>query len=163
MYNQYLTVKTGKNGAGVFTSVEIPAGVPIIEVTGQVYAEEKLPDPNDPALIQVGPNIYIGPSGTIDDYIGHSCNPNCLLRAVGSRAIIHSMYVIRAGSEITFDYSTSSTDTLDKWQMNCNCGSVNCRKVISGLQYLDENLQAEYKKKGMIPLFLTHPIFTKRY
>jgi hypothetical protein len=73
------------------------------------------------------------------------------------------MYVIRAGSEITFDYSTSSTDTLDKWQMNCNCGAVNCRKVISGLQYLDESLKEEYKKKGMIPLFLTHPIFLKRY
>jgi hypothetical protein len=163
MYNKHLVVKPNKTGVGVFTTVEIPAGEPIIEVTGQVYTEEKLPDPNDPALIQIGPNIFIGPSGTIDDFIGHSCSPNCLLRAVGNRAIIYSMYVIRANTEITFDYSTSSTDTLDKWQMNCNCGAFNCRRVISGYQYLDENLKEEYKKRGMIPLFLTNPIFLKRY
>ena len=163
MYNQFLKIKTSKTGAGVFTSVNIPAGVPIIEVTGQIYTEEKLPNPNDPALIQVGPNLFIGPSGTIDDYIGHSCDPNCLLRAVGTRAIIFSMYLIKAGSEITFDYSTSSTDTLDKWKMDCNCGAANCRKVISGLHYLDEKQKEEYKKKGMIPLFLTDPIFLKRY
>lgn len=163
MYNQYLKVKPSKWGVGVFTSVEIPANVPIIEVTGQVYTEDKLPDPNDPALIQVGPYIYIGPSGTIDDYIGHSCNPNCLLHIGGKRAIVYSMYVIKAGSEITFDYSTSSTDTLDKWQMNCQCGEYNCRKVISGLHYLDEATQTKYKEKGMIPIFLTHPIFLKKY
>jgi hypothetical protein len=163
MYNQYLKVQPSKMGSGVFTSVDIPANVPIIEITGQIYMEDKLPDPNDPALIQVGPNLFIGPSGTVDDYIGHSCNPNCLLHIAGKRAILYSMYVIKAGNEITFDYSTSSTDTHDKWKMNCNCGEYNCRKVISGLHYLDENIKAKYKEKGMIPLFLTNPIFLKNY
>ena len=163
MYNNYLKVKPSKTGAGVFTSIEIPANVPVIEITGDVFTEDKLPDPNHPALIQIGTNVFIGPSGTVDDYINHSCNPNCLLHIVGNRAIIYSMYVIKAGSEITFDYSTSSTDTLDKWQMECKCGSFNCRKIISGLHYLDDSLKEEYKERGMIPTFISNPIFMKRF
>jgi hypothetical protein len=136
MYNQYLKVQPTKKGMGVFTTVDIPANVPIIEITGKVYTESELPDPTDSVITQVGPNIYIGRSGTIDDFIDHSCNPNCLIHCIGNRAIIYSMHVITAGNEITFDYSTSSTDTLDSWNMKCQCRNPNCRKVISGFQYL---------------------------
>lgn len=162
MYNQYLKVQPTKTGSGVFTTVDIPANVPIIEITGQIYIYEQLPDPNDQVVTQVGPNIYIGRSGTIDDHIAHSCNPNSLLHCVGNRAIIYSMYVIKAGNEITFDYSTSSNESLDSWKMHCKCGDPNCRKVISGFQYLEAKLQEEYKEKGVAALFLTHPIFMKR-
>lgn len=162
MYNQYLKRQPNKIGQGVFTTVDIAANVPIIEVTGTVYAEQDLPNPNDPSLLQVGPNTFIGPSGTVDDHINHSCNPNCMVHIVGNRAIVYSMYLIKAGTELTFDYSTSSTDTRDKWNMKCKCDSHNCRENISGYQYLDVKLQEEYKQRGMIPLFLTHPIFMKR-
>jgi hypothetical protein len=162
MFKQYLTVKDCKTGKGVFTSIEIPANVPIFEVTGNIYAEKDLPDPNHPALLQVGPDTFIGPSGAFDDYINHSCDPNCSMYVVGNRAIVYSLYVVPAGSELTFDYSTTSTDTHDKWKMDCLCGSHKCRKVISGYHYLDTSLQEEYKKKGMIPLFITVPIFLKR-
>lgn len=159
MYKQYLKVQPSRTGNGVFTTIKIPAKVPVIEVTGDVYAEKNLPDPNHPALLQVGHDSFIGPSGDVDDYINHSCDPNCRVHIVGNRAILYSLYDIPAGHEITFDYSTSSTDTLDKWKMDCQCGKFNCRKVISGLQYLDPQLLEEYKKKGMIPLFLANPRF----
>ena len=80
---------------------------------------------------------------------------------MGNRAILYSLYVIPAGAELTFDYSTTSTDTLETWKMTCACGSHKCRKAISGYQYLDPTLQEEYKKKGMIPLFITTPMFQK--
>jgi uncharacterized protein len=161
MYKQYLSIKPAKNGYGVFTSIEIPAAVAILEVTGTIYAEQDVPDPTNPYLLQVGPNVFIGPSGTFDDFINHSCDPNCRVRISGNRAIIFSLYVIRAGMELTFDYSTTATDTLEKWQMNCNCGSVKCRKVISGFQYLPTSLQEEYKGKGMLPLYITSSILRK--
>jgi SET domain-containing protein len=161
MYKQYLKVKTSKNKSGVFTSVRIPKGVPVIEVTGDVHPEHQLPDPNHPALLQVGPNIFIGPSGDVDDYINHSCDPNCKLQIAGSRAILFSLYDIPAGGEITFDYSTSSTDTLDTWKIECKCGSNKCRKVISGLQYVDPAVIEDYKKRGILPMFMTVSIFQK--
>jgi hypothetical protein len=161
LFKPYLKVSTSKTGKGVFTSVKIPAKTPVLEVTGDLFTA-KTADHNHPALLQVGSDTYIGPSGSVDDYVNHSCNPNCLLHIVGNRAILFALYDIPEGAEITFDYSTSSTDTLDTWKMECQCGDVNCRKVISGLQYLPVEQIEEYKKRGMIPLFLSHPTFMRK-
>src|SRR5579885_670688 len=164
MYNSHLVVKPCKTGMGVFTTMEIPANTPIIEVSGNLYLEKDLPDPTHPALLQVGPNLFIGPSGSTDDYINHSCDPNCWMYVAGNRAILFSLYVIPKGAELTFDYSTTATDTLEKWKMDCSCGSSKCRKVISGFQYLDPSLQEEYKKKDLVPLYIKYPnMFQKRF
>lgn len=160
MYKQYLKVGPSKTGQGVFTSIKIPAGSPVIEITGDVFSTETV-DHNHPAVLQVNSKNYIGPSGGVDDYINHSCNPNCLLHCVGNRAIIFSLYDIPADTEITFDYSTSSTDSLDSWKMDCLCSDPNCRKVISGFQYLSPEKVKEYTEKGMIPLFLRKLDFAK--
>lgn len=157
MYKQYLKLDNSK----VITTIDIPADTPIIEVTGKIYVEKDLPPENE-MFFQVGPNIFIGLSGDFDDNIRHSCNPNCMLHVVGNRAIIYSIYNILSGTELTVDYSTSSTDTHDTWKMECKCGSVNCRKIISGYHYLDSSTKEMYNKKGMIPLFITHPIFMKK-
>lgn len=164
MYKQYLKVKPSKNGigSGVFSTIKIPADVPILEVTGDLHTEESLPDPNHPAILQIGPNLFFGPSGDVDDYINHSCNPNCMLHIIGNRAILYSLYVIPADTELTFDYSTTSTDSLDKWSMNCLCGSSNCRKVISGFHLLSDNIKQDLKAKGMVPMFITNPIFMRK-
>jgi uncharacterized protein len=159
MLNKSLKVLASKTGKGVFTSVDITANTPIIEFTGTIYKTSELPDPNHPAILQVGQDTFIGPSGAADDYINHSCNPNCLLKVLGNRAILHSMYFIKAHSELTFDYSTTSTDTHEIWKMTCQCGQFNCRKVISGYQYLDENTKSGMLKKGMIPMFMTSTLF----
>jgi len=160
MYKQYLKVGSSKTGQGVFTTIKIPAKQPVIEVTGDVFSNETA-DHNHPALLQVSSNLYIGPSGGPDDYINHSCNPNCFLHCIGKRAILFSLYDIPADTEITFDYSTSSTDNLDKWKMDCLCGDPNCRKVISGFQYLSPEKVKEYTEKGIVPMFLRNLDFAK--
>jgi hypothetical protein len=157
MYKDYLEVRPCKTGQGVFTTIQLPANVALFEVTGNVYEEKDLPDPNHIALLQVGHNTFIGPSGDLDDYINHSCDPNCHMTVVGNRAICYSLYIIQAGAELTFDYSTTATDTHDKWKMDCSCGSHKCRGTISGAQYLSPSIWEEYEKKGMLPLYITHP------
>jgi hypothetical protein len=161
MFSQYLKVAKSKIGDGVFTSIEIPANQPIAEATGQIYVQQDLPDPTDPYLLQVGPNVFLDISGPLR-FINHSCDPNCRFMVVSNRAILYSLYVIPANTELTFDYSTTSTDTYETWKMDCVCGSNKCRKVISGYQYLDPSLIEEYKKKGMLALFITFPVFHKR-
>ena len=161
MFKQYLKITDSKTaGQGVFTTIEIPADIPVAEATGQVLVEKDSVNPVDPYLLQIGPNIFLNISGTLR-FINHSCDPNCRFHIMGNRAILYSLYVIPTNAELTFDYSTTSTDTLESWQMKCSCGSHKCRKTISGYQYLDATLQEEYKKKGMIPLFITTPIFQK--
>jgi hypothetical protein len=161
--NQHLIVKDSKTGGkGVFTTIQLPAKKPIIEWVGKFYTQDTLPNPKDPNVMQVGPNTYLGPSGGLDDYINHSCNPNCSVQVVGGRAILYAMYVIPMGNELTFDYSANSTDTLDTWQMKCKCGSYNCRQLISGFETLSPALQEEYKKKGMVALYITNQIIQKQ-
>ena len=157
MYKTYLEVKDCKAGKGLFSTVSIPANKMILEVTGPVLLDREVPDMNHPALLQVGPNTYIGASGDVDDYINHSCDPNCKMHVVGNRAFLYSLYVIPAGAELTFDYSTTSTEALDSWQMKCTCGSNKCREVISGSQYLSPELIENYTEKGMLPLYILEP------
>ncbi len=156
-----LEVKQTKTGMGVFTKNTIAANQPILEFTGGIIPASKV-DWDPSYYLQINHNRFMGPSGAMDDYVNHSCDPNCLVHIVGNRAILYSMYVIKAGTELTFDYSTSSTDTMDVWKMNCKCGSYKCRGVISGIQYLPEALRKEYEKKGMLPMFITMPTFIQK-
>lgn len=157
MFKQYLKVVPVKNGNGVITTVQIPSGVPIVELGGDIFTSQTMPDPS--VAIQIGTDLFLGASGGTDDFLNHSCVPNCSLQVLGKRAILYSLYVIAEGSELTFDYSTTSTDTLDTWKMDCNCGEYACRKVISGLQYLSSEQIKEYTDKRMLPLYLTNPVF----
>lgn len=159
MYNQHLKIKPSKNGKGVFTEIKIPANSAILEFGGSFHDNKSPPGPD---VLQVGPNIYLSPSGNIGDKVRHSCNPNCYLHIVGGRAFLYSLYVIIANTEITFDYSTNSTDAKSDWQIQCTCGSFNCRKVISGFSYLTDEQKEDYKKRGLLPLFMTHNIFMKK-
>lgn len=161
MYTDYLKVKPSKKGMGkgIFTEINIPEKTLILEVTGEIHTKSSMPDPQHPAWCQISPTLYIGPSGSYDDYINHSCEPNSYLSVVGRRAILYSMYLIRADSEITIDYSATSTHSLDEWQMSCACGSYKCRKIISGYQYLDSGIKKYYESKNIIPLYLTNPMF----
>lgn len=158
MYDTYLKRAKSKIGKGVLTTANIPAGVPILEFGGDIFTDATLKHETGQTL-QIGNNLHLGPSGKIDDYINHSCSPNCSLHIVGNRAFLYSLYAISADSEITFDYSTSSTDNVGEWKMECRCQSPNCRKIISGFQHLDPKLQEEYRKCGLVPLFMRHVAF----
>lgn len=158
MIKEYLYNKNSRNGTGVFCSINISINSPICELPSNLVDQ----DGYDPGLItEVGPKMYSGPTGDIIDYFNHSCNPNLRLNVVGKRAIFYSVKEIRAGTELVWDYSTTSTDTKDEWSMNCNCGSFNCRKIITGWESLPEDVKNFYKLKGMFPLFISHPIFNR--
>ena len=160
MYKEYLKIKPNNVGKGVYTTVQIPANVPVLEFRGPLLAPEAVTEPDK--SLQVGPFHYLGPSGDVDDYVNHSCRPNCYVHATGKRAVLYSLYLIQPGSELTYDYSTTSTDTSDTWQMNCKCGEQNCRQVISGHQTIDWDTWQSHKDKGILPSYITNPELFKR-
>jgi hypothetical protein len=164
LYNQYLQTVFINNRKGVITNIDIPSDIPICEFNGTIYTDEQLKTMSDIVddVLQIGPNTFIGPSGNVTDHIRHSCNPNCIIKIAGYRAILYSLYVIKANSEISFDYSTSSTDDHNTWKLNCTCGSFNCRKIISGFYTLPVELQKEYKDKNIAAPFIKTPIFLKK-
>lgn len=147
-----------KVGDKVIVTTTIPAECPILEFKGDIFKKETLKHGQE-QILQIGPDIYLGPSGEIDDYIRHSCNPNCLIHIIGNRAILYSMYKIIEGMEVTFDYSTTCDDDYSN---NCNCGEFRCRKKIENVKSLREEDLQNYNKFGAIPLYLTSKVFQRK-
>ena len=163
MFKQYLKIQDGKLGKGLYSLVRIPADTSIIELTGPILLDRELPTDKDHSeYLQIGVNTFLGPSGDVGDFINHNCDPNCKLHVVGNRAILFSLYVIPAGTELNVDYSATSTDTTDTWQMDCKCGSNKCRKIISGHHYLSPETKEKYINKNMLPLYIMRPELIKK-
>ncbi len=165
MYNQYLRIRP--NNDGVYTIIDIPANVPILEFIGDIKTDKEIKGHMDvDKYLQMGPDLFLSPVEAINGhhFMSHSCDPNSMLYIVGNRVIVYSLYVIPANHNITYDYSTSSTDTYDSWKMDCVCGSYKCRKIISGYQYLNDEIKSDYEKRGMVPMFISMPnLFSKRW
>jgi hypothetical protein len=145
-----LVVRKGTHGRGVFTDAPIVAETRIIQFTGPLlrYAETT---PQTYAL-QVGPDMYIGESGGLDDIFNHSCEPNSGMRIDGIRADLYAIRDIAAGEEICFDYSTTLDE--DDFTMPCVCGTPSCRKIIRDGKYLPEETWQRYLRLGILPEYV---------
>ena len=118
-------------GRGVIALRDFKAGDTLLEFKGKLCALDQLPKPEDKEsdyYLQIGPNLFIGPSGEVDDYVNHSCRPNCDIQVVGTRAFLIARHAIIVGEELTFDYA--STMYNDPWTMKCKCGYPECRQII---------------------------------
>lgn len=72
--------------------------------------------------------------------INHSCNPN-----VGSKQDYFTMVAMRdikKGEELTYDYVMTDAGNYD---MECFCGSKNCRKRVTGTDWMIPEIQNRYK------------------
>lgn len=152
-YHHNLKLIDTPSGKGISTSADIEPNTVLFEFKGDIHTRKTL-NVDSPYYLQIGEDKYLGPSGDLDDYINHSCNPNCYLYIVSNRAFLKSLYLIKSGSEITFDYSTSSTESSDEWTMKCNCNTVGCRKNISGYNSLSAEQKKTYEELRMIPSYL---------
>ena len=73
-------------------------------------------------------------------YGNHSCGPNLWMK---DAVTVIARRDIQRGEEITIDYAmfTVSPD----WSMECNCGSMLCRRVVTGNDWKLRELQERYK------------------
>ena len=94
----------------------------------------------------ISKKIHLDPGESIFRYLNHSCNPNTAI--VGKKTLI-ALKKIKQDEEITIDYSMTDADPL--WEMNCSCGSVNCRKVIKSIEHLPKDVF--YKHMPNIPKY----------
>ncbi len=85
------------------------------------------------------------------EYMNHSCDPNTW--CVDDETLVASRE-IQLGEEVTFDYATSA---ISPWfgtpDWLCECGTANCRQVITGRDCLDSEFQQRYR--GHLPSWVT--------
>jgi SET domain-containing protein len=77
---------------------------------------------------------------SIEWYMNHSCNGNIGFNANGDFVAIKD---IKKDEELTYDYALAESN--QKFSMKCNCGSSNCRHLITGNDWKD----SEFRKKNL--------------
>lgn len=142
--------RAGRKGRGVFTARAVAAGDPLFPFEGPRLRREEVVD--FARAIQVGADLYLGPSGRIDDYVNHSCDPNAGVRRRGETIELFALRDILAEEEITFDYST--TMLTDPTRFTCRCGSRLCRHEVTPFRELPETTRRRYLNRGWVPAFV---------
>jgi len=147
----------GKNhyGKAVFAARNYAVGDVICQFTGETFDRSEIPKKyqgeND-RFVQVGKDIFLGPSGDVDDLINHSCDPNAGLKFTKAGILLVAIKKIKMGEEIFWDYSTTLFD--NNWKMLCSCNTKKCRRVVSDFILLDKKIQRKYYDLGILPPYI---------
>lgn len=114
--------------------------------------EEENVEKNHSHASQMGEFRHALHAGLISK-VNHSCNPNCgiKLNASGAHDFV-AMKPIQSGQEITFDYAMRNY-IIEYFPKSCCCGSINCRKTITGWQDLPDSFKSSYS--GFVAPYLT--------
>jgi len=137
--------RTSNKGLGIFAIRDIKKDEIITEFSGPVVTIPEfdgIPDEVVNHLFNIGVDKYImarEPAVRTN----HSCDPNAgIVRDV----FLVAMRDIKAGEEVTFDYSMIIADA---WVMECQCGSDLCRKTIG--KYVDLPTEVKQRHLGYTP------------
>ncbi len=134
-----------EGGYGVFAVGKIKTGELISLWGGRIVPKEIL-DPAMPRftqrVLQVDEDLYIltAEEAEPNDCFNHSCEPN--LGFFGQIGLV-AMCDIEAGEELMFDYAMSDGEPYDEF--DCYCGSLNCRKKITGNDWKLSELWEKYQ------------------
>ena len=122
---------SGINGKGYFAAVKLSLRRKIGEFTGERIsnreAARRVARGGKVMICEVddGWSIDASRGGNETAFINHSCAPNCFSRVTRGRLLFFALREIRAGEELTLDYSPSQHPGLP-----CTCGADNCRGVV---------------------------------
>lgn len=150
--NDFIIKNTSDKGKGLFSTVHFDKNQILFKFIGN--AQEYIKPPPDPNLLQIGTNLYLDIGKHFSLFVNHHCIPNCYVSISVNTAFILSSREINPGDEITFDYSTTSTENPDTWSMICNCSQFYCRKIISGFYNLPQAKQNELIISGKVPKYV---------
>lgn len=138
-------------GRGVFAGRAFHAGEEVLEFFGERRDVSAFPDLTH--ALQVGPREFLSSSGGVDDFVNHSCEPNCGITETDGRIVLIALKDLKNGEEITFDYSTTQAGGF--WVMGCQCGTAACRGNIGDFSDLSPVLQAFYiKRRAVLPFLI---------
>ena len=151
-----VAVRPSRNGHGLFATRPLRAGQTIVKLRGRVVHYQllwKIGGEFQANCFRFGPVTYLDPGENAGRWLNHSCDPNAAIRKRRNQLFLFAAAPIRAGAEITFDYSTTIGDD-DVWTMRCNCGRAGCRGRIENLGAMPRARREAYIARGMVPAFI---------
>lgn len=137
------------SGTGVFAARRLGAGAFILSFAAGApevvsYAATVRAPEHEGNYVQVAADGYLLPAPP-SLYLNHSCEPNTGVRDATE---IVALTEIEAGDELTFDYSTSMAE--DGWEIDCACGSPNCRGRVRDFKHLPVERQLYYIERNVV-------------
>jgi uncharacterized protein len=146
-------------GKGLFAKKPFAKNEILFKFNGEKITREQIVANNIPSNIvagylQINNDLFLNIEQDASVFVNHSCNPNTYVKIKYDTAFLLSYIPIKEGQEIVFDYSTTSTDSLEDWSTSCKCSKFGCRKIISGFQYLSEKQKQQYMAAGIVPDFV---------
>lgn len=156
--NELIVSQSNKSGHGTFAVGSVRKGDLLIIQGGRILSIEEIESNTSKEMelayhgFQVHERFYIYPitedGNTILDGIfnvNHSCNPNAGFK---DSITLVALRDIEAGEEICFDYAMTDMELPDEesWEVSrCNCGSSECRSLITGSDWKNSDLQQKYR------------------
>jgi len=148
MADPYYIENCPGRGRGVFANKTYSPGDYILSFTGKQTPIHEITDFTH--FLQIAPDIFLSPSGKADDYVNHSCDPNCAVYFESDGPVLRAITTIAPDQELSFDYGTIMFSEPTMFQ--CECGSPNCRGLIGNFYSLPEELRKKYQTENMVPL-----------
>lgn len=139
--------KSPIHGKGLFAKEAISKGEIVAIKGGRIISKAQW-KALEPALgsaeIQIADQFFIAPANKEERegsmlYTNHCCDPNI---GIQGQIVFVALRDITPGEELTHDWGT--TDDAD-YEIDCNCGSANCRGKITGKDWMKKELQERYK------------------
>jgi SET domain-containing protein len=138
--------ETNDKGKGMFAKEAIKENEDVL-VWGGIYTDKKGADraKKDGKLVfQWDDSLYSfeDRGEDVGYYINHSCDSNTWMKDAFT---LVARREIKIGEEVTADYALWEEDEnyLSKWE--CKCGSILCRKRVTGSDWKLSELQRRYK------------------
>jgi len=159
MRSRTLEVLPVRNGRGLVARRTFARGACITRLQGTVVHSDVLwtwwkRDARRAAnCIRFDADRYLNPEGELGAFSNHSCKPNAALFKERGRLVLRAIRAIRAGDEVTHDYSTL-LGADDVWTMCCNCGERGCRGTVRRFDALPAATLRRYLALGAIPAFI---------
>jgi hypothetical protein len=153
----YLYVaETPPVGLGVMTARPLARGAVIVADEDGTLARRALPLTEALArgwdrtrdLFQIGEDLFLPPRGCLDDLFNHSCEPSGGWQLTERGARFVAIRDLRAGEEITYDYSCHLLSPDER--MSCGCRKPSCRGVVGSFWTLPPELQRRYRALGVV-------------
>ncbi|MGC4936400.1 SET domain-containing protein [Kribbella sp. DT2] len=132
-------------GQGLFATAPIAAGEVVSVLAGRKVSTAELTGllkhpPVDTITLEDDLHLVLpNDPRPVIAYGNHSCDANTWWT---DAVTLTARRDFAPGDELTSDYGTSTG--VDNWQMTCTCGSLLCRKVITGADWQLPELQERY-------------------
>jgi SET domain-containing protein len=133
-------------GRGLFAHTAVAKGEIVCVKAGHLLDKAtftRLKDTINAADLQIADDLFLAPvtEAEFEDvmmFLNHSCEPNV---GIQGQIVFVAMRDVAAGEELTLDYATIDHAAEP---MVCRCGAPGCRRVITGQDWQNPELQRKY-------------------